>query len=569
VGLAFSPVRSDKDAIDVPNKFLDALCSSDGYHIPDEVTAQAQPFIDEADKLDAFCWELAFPEVFFNDDGHRRDDAGFDILVGNPPWDKVKPAEKEFYGQYDPTIIDFQGQARKQLVREINRRIPDAGPAWDEYKLATNLYKEKLVRDGVYRWQQDKIPNEKTGRDKTTGGDPDLFKFFAERFLQLTAQGRGRMAILIPAAFYAAEGSKGLRRMVLDSARIEHLYSYENRRGIFPSVDSRFKFCAFVVAKAKPDDDAAFPAAFMLHDPDFLDASPQQQASRLVKLSPKFIRQQSPSHLSFFEFRSEQEKALVQRIYDKFPPLGKQLDDTWNVSFTRELDMTNDSWLFRERDRLRAFGGTQHTGEYWTLPDKAWFARQPDTFVWVTRTESELRGKPKPKGKKAASEKTFEGFVLKGEQDERSPQIMVPGSKYVPLYEGRMVHQFDHAAKAYVGGSGRRAEWRDLGWDEKEIVPHYFLCAASLVGVVPAVGRERIAICDVTGQTNERTVLASHFPDEGACGHSINVALAIPEELNGLNALLVVLNSLCADWLMRMKVSNHARRYGQMLWMES
>lgn len=586
VGLAFRPVRSDRDAIDVPNRFLDALCLSNGHHIPDEVTEAAQPFITEAERLCAFCWEIAFPEVFYNEDGTRRDDAGFDILVGNPPWDKVKPAEKEFYGQYDPTIIDFQGQVRKQLVREIDRRIPEAGPAWDHYKLATNLYKEKLVRDGVYRWQQDKIPNEKTGRDKTTGGDPDLFKFFAERFFQLAAppappltkggQGgvAGRVGILIPAAFYAAEGSKGLRRMVLENARIQHLYSYENRRGIFPSVDTRFKFCAFVVAKASspgasspsllPDDE--FPAAFMLHDPAFLDASPAQQAGRVVKLSPKFIREQSPTHLSFFEFRSEQEKALVQRIYDQFPPLGKQLDDTWNVSFTTELHMTQDSWLFRERDRLRQFGGTQHRGEYWTLPEKEWFERQPDKFVWVTRTESELRGKASPLAKGGTKggrgrtrggrqEPVFDGVVLKEEEDERSPQIMVPGNKYVPLYEGRMVHQFDHAAKAYVSGSGRKAVWRDLGWDEKESIPHYFVAALQFDKALPDRRFARAGFCDVTGQTNERSALCALIPADAACGNKVPT---LSFDGGGNTTHLVWLwmaNSFIIDWLLRQRIS--------------
>lgn len=73
VGPAFHPERSDGDSIDVPNRFLDALCSSNGHLIPDEVAAAAQPFIDEAERLRAFCWEIAFPEVFFNEDGARRE----------------------------------------------------------------------------------------------------------------------------------------------------------------------------------------------------------------------------------------------------------------------------------------------------------------------------------------------------------------------------------------------------------------------------------------------------------------------------------------------------------------
>ncbi|NOT01003.1 MAG: hypothetical protein HOP29_10280 [Phycisphaerales bacterium] len=549
VGLAFRPVRPDANAIDVPNRFLDALSVSNGHHIPADIAAQAQPFADEADGLRAFCWELAFPEVFYSEDGTRRADAGFDILVGNPPWDKVKPAEKEFYGQYDPTIIDFQGQARKKLVREINRRNPEAEPAWDGYKQATNLDKEKLVRDGVYRFQQDKIPNEKTG------GDPDLFKFFTERFWSLSAPGRGRVGVLIPAAFYSAEGSKGLRRMVLEHARIEHLYAYENRRLVFPSVDSRFKFCAFVVANSVPDPTAEFPAAFMLHDSAFLDASPAHRAGRVVTLSPKFIRQQSPTHLSFFEFRSEQEKALVQRIYEQFPPLGKQLPDTWNVSFTTELHMTQDSWLFRERDRLRQFGGTRHTGEYWTLPDKEWFERQPDKFVWITRTESELRGKPRPTGRKAAVVQAFEGFVLTEEQGERSPQIMVSGAKYVPLYEGRMVHQFDHAAKAYVSGSGRRAEWRELGLNEKESIPHYFIEPTMAERLVPDFHRDRAAFCSVTGQTNERSCLAAMIPSASPCGNAVPTLTTQPDIADAHPFWVSVANSFVWDWLMRLKIA--------------
>ena len=427
-----------------------------------------------------------------------------------------------------------------------------AAEEWERYQIGQNLYAQKLVKEGVYPWQIDTVPNEKTGRERKIGGHPDLFKLFTERFLVLAATGGGRMGLLMPVAFYASEGCKGLRRMILENARIQHLYSYENRRLIFPAVDSRFKFCALVVTKTEPDEDAEFPAAFMLHDPGFLDASLAQQTSRIVTLSPRLIREQSPTHLSFFEFRNEQEKTVVQRIYEQFPPLGRELDDTWNVSFTQEQNMTTDSWLFRERDRLRQFGGTQHAGEYWTLPDKDWFEGQPEKFAWVSRTESELRGKPKPKGKKGASEQTFEGFVLKDEEDERSPQIMVSGSKYVPLYEGRMVHQFDHAAKAYVGGSGRRAEWRDLEWDEKEIVPHYFL---PLPWLPLEPRRTRGAYCRITGQTNERSLQAAIIGTDASPGDPVPTFWG--EEAAAHVVVVALMNSLSMDWVVRFQIAMH------------
>lgn len=559
VGLAFSPVRNNLKALELPGDWLDALLTSDMRSVPAELRERGKPYEELGRQLEAFCWEFAFPEAFYLPNGQRRPDAGFDVLVGNPPWDKIKPSEKEFFSQYDPTIIGYQGQARKALVREIRGRVKESGPCWEEYQRSVNLYKQKLLKEGLYTAQQDTVPNEKTGGQKTTGGDPDLFKFFTERFFRIAARETGRIAILIPSGLYAVEGTKGLRRLLLDEGQIEHLYSYENRRGIFDALHRQFKFCTLVVAK-KAGANAPFPCAFMLQDPAWLQATPQQQAGRLVQLSPKFIEQQSPTHLSFFEFRSAQEMALVQRIYKDYPTLGKQVEGAWNVAFSREMDMTNDSYLFRDRERLRTFGGVQHRGEYWTLPAKEWFDARPDRFVWVRRTESQLRGKPASEAAGArrsrkAAEATFEGYVLTEEQHELSPQIMVPDVRYVPLYEGRMVQQFDHAAKAYVSGSGRGQVWRDLGWTEKELVPHYFVAVPHTTQLLAAHRFDRGGFCDVTGQTNERSALCALIPGDCPAGNKVPTASFMPNDRGVHLVWLWLANSFVVDWLLRLRIS--------------
>ena len=80
---------------------------------------------------------------------------------------------------------------------------------------------------------------------------------------------------------------------------------------------------------------------------------------------------------------------------------------------------------------------------------------------------------------------------------------VVPGMRYVPLYEGRMVHQFDHAAKAYVGGEGRGAKWRDLSFTEKALTPHFYVDAQNT--------DLRACYCQVTGKpTNDHCSLLSY-----------------------------------------------------------
>lgn len=54
---------------------------------------------------------------------------------------------------------------------------------------------------------------------------------------------------------------------------------------------------------------------------------------------------------------------------------------------------------------------------------------------------------------------------------------IVAGGIYRALYEGRLVHQFDHAQKRYVTGEGRRAEWAPLGWTEKHLHSRVYVCA--------------------------------------------------------------------------------------------
>jgi hypothetical protein len=128
----------------------------------------------------------------------------------------------------------------------------------------------------------------------------------------------------------------------------------------------------------------------------------------------------------------------------------------------------------------------------------------------------------------------------------------------LPVYEGRMVDQYDHRAKGYRSGRGRAAEWVSLefGQPGKSIQPQWRILRERVPDkVVPRLARYRAGFCDVTSPTNERTLVAALIPPDCACGHKVpTVAFAAKDEWAYL-VWLAVANSFVMDFLVRKKVA--------------
>ena len=525
----------------------------------EELRAKAAEAIGKGEAVGAFCWELAFPEVYFEPDPdrdgiRRRERPGFDAVVGNPPWDKVQPAQKEFYGQFDPAIRDFQGQNLKKRVAQLAPPRSDTRRQWEEYNDLQTRLAHLLLRGGVYRHQVVEVNGEKTG------GKPDLFKFFLERNHQLV-RGAGRIGMLLPAGLYSLEGVTGLRRMLLSETRVDSLYSYENAfEKFFPGVDSRMKFVALALQRAEANDQS-FPAAFMLRDETFLTLPEGERRSRSVQITSDFIRRTNPAYLSILELRDEHERELVDRIYREVPPLIRKLDGdgAWNVEFHRELNMTDDAWRFRRRDWLLE-RACEPDGSGFRARDAEWYQARSDMFIpgsrWVVPdgTKYRIQSYPPPEDtrrsrNRAVAVQSVSGFLLRARAEDDNEMPIVPGSLYVPLYEGRMVQQFDHAAKAYVSGEGRGAKWRDLPLSAKALVPHFYVDATNSCLSL------RAGFCEVTGQTNERSLMATVLPHCHPAGNKIPIAhISDDREVHKL-AWASVANSVVMDFLIRQKIS--------------
>lgn len=410
-----------------------------------------------------------------------------DIIVGNPPWNKIKADLKEFIGRYDPQVFGLQGTSLKRYIKEMFTHRPDLERRWTEHEAQVRAYVQRLQASEVYAHQVVCIEG------RRSGGDPDLYKFFLERSLRLVRPG-GRIGLLVPAALCTAEGAVGLRRLLLNGTRVDTLVTIENRDVIFP-IDSRFKY-AILIAE-RDGATTSIPSRFMLNGVSQADACLTQ--GDLLRLPRAVLETISPGHLTIPDVRTQRDIALLEKLHRRHPALGATLPDTWNVRFVRELDMTNDSELFQVGADLEASS----------------YRRQGNSYV------------------------------------------NVQGHTYVPLFEGRMIHQYDHAYKAYVSGHGRKAIWKELHWNDKSIVSHYYV-SRETAATIPSSAVARAAFCDVTGQTNERTVLAALVPAGCVAGNKVPTVRMTGPGANDVRLhflWLAIANSFTVDWLMRMRMS--------------
>ncbi len=236
----------------------------------------------------AFHWELAFPEIFFDDAGQVRPDGGFDAIVGNPPWDMLRA---------------------------------DTGSARDRATAKTATVAQlRFFRDsGVYGLQGN--------------GHANRYQLFLERALHLTRPG-GRVGLILPSGIGTDQGSALLRRHLFDRTTIDTWLGFDNRHRIFP-IHRSMRFVLLSTATAGHTGSLNFRCA--LNDPDVLDGEVPDAPALTIARS----RLESWSDdLSIPEVPDEMSLGILSGIASRVPALGDAKG--WNLRFGRELNATDD-----------------------------------------------------------------------------------------------------------------------------------------------------------------------------------------------------------------------------------
>ena len=300
--------------------------------------------------LRPFHWELEFPDIFFDEQGRKKPDAGFDAVVGNPPWERIKLQENEFFAGRSPAIAHApKASDRKKLIAALPKSDP---PLWSAYEAARDRAEQTqgfVHRSGFFPLM---------GR-----GDTNLYAVFAEKALQLVNP-TGRVGLLVPSGIATDDTTKAYFQELVTHRRLAELLDFENRQKVFEDVDSRFKFSILLMTgQSAPQPETR--CGFFLHQIADLD-----DPARVFPLSPDDFKLFNPNTLTCPIFRRRRDAELTRKIYENVPVLVRETPNgpvnPWGIQFSTMFHIANDSHLFETAKGLEDEGYWLGEGSIYT-----------------------------------------------------------------------------------------------------------------------------------------------------------------------------------------------------------
>ena len=284
---------------------------------------------DKKIDVHAFDWEKEFPEVL-----NTSSVKGFDIVIGNPPWQIIKSDVDEFFSPlYDSSNQKNKFSKLSKLEKNsfVKKCLGDnkINLMYEDYKSNYKNQVNFFGQSNNYEYQTSESNN------KRSSSDMNLYKLFVEKSYKLLKP-NGKCGLVVPSGIYSDLGSKGLRNLIINKNTLQHLFAFINKQGIFADVHRQFKFCTIIFSKGGMTE--KFLASFYMEDVTQLEYHEKIAYDYDVKL----IQMASPDSLSLLECKNKNEFQILQKLY-KYPIL---YSDEWNFSAKREFDMTNDSNLF-------------------------------------------------------------------------------------------------------------------------------------------------------------------------------------------------------------------------------
>ena len=300
-----------------------------------------------------FHWCVEFPEVF-------ADGGGFDVMCGNPPWDKLQMEDEKWFVGKDDSIVHAANQAdRDKKIAQLQGNNP-------------SLYYEYIAARESVASQSNFIKN--SGRFSLTAvGKIDLFPLFAEHCLNCSKEAWG---LVLPTGIAVNDSNKTFFSKLIDENRLKSLYDFENKEGLF-DIHRMFKFCLLTVGQ-KQDKPREVSGGFYLTRLDHL-----LDPARIYKLNTSDFERLNPNTKTCPVFRTSRDAALTAKIYRNTSILVNDTknDNPWNIKFGSMFNMSTASYLFRTYSQLIA-EGAELTGNKFLLNNKTYVPLYEGKMIW-------------------------------------------------------------------------------------------------------------------------------------------------------------------------------------------
>jgi hypothetical protein len=431
-------------------------------------------------------WPLAFPQVFAA--------GGFDCVLGNPPWERIKLQEEEFFASLHKAITEAKNKAeRSQRIQWLSEGMlaqhlyPGTGLGQDtavgvkERELYAEFITARRTAEAASLFAH--VKGEDGGRYPLTGvGDVNTYALFAETISQVV-RADGRAGFIVPTGIATDDSTKAYFGYITQHARLVSLFDFENREKLFADVDSRMKFCLLTLGVSPQAEFVCFAT----------QVSQLTDQRRRFTLTAEEFRLLNPNSLTCPIFRSERDAQLTKKIYRNaasYLAAGSAGDETspWGFDYmTKMFDMADNSHEFID------FSASAPTNRESLLP--LYEAKHVHLYDhrWATSTADSSDA------------------VLCSAEQKADPRFAIDTRYWMPAdrVDGRLSSKsWDH-------------EWL-MGWR------------------------------DITNATNERTAIASVLP-RAAVAHTLRIAF-VKGAPSLIAAFLGNISSIPFDYVCRQKL---------------
>ena len=289
-------------------------------------------------------WQVSYPGVWSDWEAPGLT-GGFDAVIGNPPWDRMKLQQVEWFAARRREIAMAPRAAdRKRMISDLEKA---GDPLAGDYARASEHATAAL-----------RIA--RTGGDYPllSKGDVNLYSLFVERAMTLVRPD-GMVGLLVPSGIASDKTAARFFKGVATEGRLKAQYDFENKKVFFPEVHASFKFSVFIASPSPLSGDAR--CAFYLHN-----VSELEDPDRCFPLTAETFARVNPNTGTAPIFRSRRDAELTTEIYGRLPVLvdrsAGEAVQAWPVKYVRMFDMTNDSGLFRTRAELEEKEGAWPIG---------------------------------------------------------------------------------------------------------------------------------------------------------------------------------------------------------------
>jgi hypothetical protein len=443
---------------------------------------------------------------------------GFDALLGNPPWDVMKPNSQEFFSDFDPLYRTYDKQAALRRQKELFATVPESAGQWLDYNgrfkalgnyakhaadpfdlvLARGKLGKQLAVDWAgHRSQRKGFADARHPYRLQGSADLNLYKMFAETFWNLL-RADGRLGVILPTGIYSDFGTKDLRQALLFSGRLEFLYAFQNEKRVFGAAHHSYKQTAVFATRGGSTKSLRTrfrmgvgnsPEAHEIPD----DILGSQDAAMVV--TPDDVRTNSPKTLSLVELTSQRDLDIFRVIYAHSTRIGDNAPG-WEITFAREFDMDTDSKYFPPVGKWEAMGYCSDVFGRWTAP---------------------------------------------------------AGGVAMPFFQGVTVNQFDCTQKAWLSGLGRSARWVSIPFDQKQFKPKFLIAESTLRKWPKFFAGPKIGYRRVARSTDTRTFINCLVAGFG-CSDKLATLRVNGGDLLTTLLLGTLANSFCLDSVVRVKI---------------